>query len=323
MAAHTEWVSRRHVLLALLVVVLWGVNFVVVETGLRSFPPFLFVALRYTLTVLPLVFLVPRPRARLRHVVIVGLFLGVGQFGLLFVGMNTGMPPGLSSLVLQCQAIFTVGFGLVVIKERPTTHQLVGLLVAASGIVVIAVSRGMRTDLVPLLLVVGAGASWAAGNIATRIATRSAATPQTAVDPQRMRHPRLGDRAGEGFRLLIWSSLVPPLPLLALSLGFEGPGTVGHALTSLSWTGVGALLYLVVLATLVGFGIWLSLLRRYPAAAVAPFSMLVPIVGITTAWLVNGEQMTLAEAAGGVLVLLGLAVLNRLVGWRRLRVREA
>lgn len=308
-------------LLALLVVVLWGVNFVVVETGLRSFPPFLFVALRYTLAVLPLVFLVPRPRARPLHVLIVGLFLGVGQFGLLFVGMNTGMPPGLSSLVLQCQAIFTVAFGFVAIKERPTPHQLVGLLVAASGIVVIAVSRGLRTDLVPLLLVIGAAASWGAGNIATRIATRSAATPSAAVDAQQRRRP--GDRAGEGFRLLIWSSLVPPIPMFALSLGFEGTGAIGHALTSLSWTGVGALLYLVVLATLVGFGIWLSLLRRYPAAAVAPFSMLVPIVGITTAWLVYGERMTLAEAVGGVLVLLGLAVLNRLVGLRRLRVREA
>ncbi|MQA81452.1 MAG: EamA family transporter [Streptosporangiales bacterium] len=309
---------RRHVLLALLVVVIWGVNFVVVEIGLESFPPFLFVALRYLLTVLPAVFLVPRPRARLRHVIAVGLFLGVGQFGLLFLGMSIGMPPGLSSLVLQCQAIFTVAFGLVVIKERPTPHQVVGLLVAASGIVVIAVSRGGRTDLLPLLLVIGAGVSWGAGNIATRIATRSAAAQPAPVDGAgRDGRGRLGKRAGEGFRLLIWSSLVPPLPLLGLSLGFEGPQAIGDALSTLSWSGVGALLYLVVLATMVGFGIWVSLLQRYPAAAVAPFSMLVPIVGITTAWLVYDERMTLAEVVGGALVLLGLAVLNRLVGGRR------
>lgn len=284
---------RRHVLLALLVVVIWGINFVVIDVGLETFPPLLFVALRYLLALFPAVLLVPRPKTPVRYLLAVGLFIGCAQFALLFVGMHLGMPPGLSSLVLQSQAIFTVLFALGALGERPTRHQLVGLIVAASGIVVIAISRGLRTDLLPLLLVVAAGASWGAGNIASRRA------------------------ATDGVGLVVWSSFVPPLPLVGLSFLFEGPAAIRDAFTSLSWAGIGSLLYLSVLATLVGFGIWTSLLRRHPAAAVAPFSLLVPVVGIAAAWLVRGERMTVAELTGGVLVLLGLAVLNQLFGQRR------
>lgn len=278
---------RRDALLAVLVAVIWGGNFVAVDIGLRTFPPFLFVALRYLLTMVPMLF-VPRPRVRVRYLAAVGLLLGVGQFGLLFLGMSLGMPPGLSSLVLQCQAIFTLVFGLVLLRERPTGHQLAGLVVASAGIAVIAVDHGLSAPLVPFLLVVAAGAAWGAGNIATRRA-----------------------RADNPFALLVWSSAFPPLPMLALSAAFEGPVRIAHSLTHLSWSGVGALLYVVLLATLVGYGIWLTLLHRYPAAAVAPFSLLAPVVGVLAAWLIVGETASLAELGGGVLVLLGLAVLNR------------
>lgn len=277
---------RRDVLLALVVVVLWGVNFVVVEIGLETFPPFLLVALRYLL-VLPAAFFVPRPKTKARYVIALGLFVGMGQFGLLFLAMHLGMPPGLSSLVLQSQAIFTVVFGLVLLRERPSGHQAVGLLVACAGMIVIGVEQGLHAELMPLLLVVAAGASWGVGNIVTRTAR------------------------ADGLPMVVWSSFVPPIPLFALSLGVDGPTAVVRSFTRISWTAVGAVLFLAVLATIVGFGIWASLLRRHRAAAVAPFALLVPVVGMLTAWLAVGEHITLTELAGGVLVLLGLAVLNR------------
>lgn len=278
---------RRDVLLAVLVAAIWGGNFVAVDVGLRTFPPFLFVALRYLLTMVPMLF-VPRPRVRLRYLAAVGLLLGVGQFGLLFLGMSLGMPPGLSSLVLQCQAVFTLVFGLALLGERPTGAQVAGLVIASAGIAVIAVDHGLSAPLVPFLLVIAAGAAWGAGNIATRRA-----------------------RADNPFALLVWSSAFPPLPMLALSAAFEGPARIVHSLTHLSWSGVGALLYVVLFGTIVGYGIWLTLLHRYPATAVAPFSLLAPVVGVLTAWLVVHEAATPVELGGGVLVLLGLAVLNR------------
>lgn len=282
----------RDVLLALFIVVIWGVNFVVIDIGLRTFPPFLLVALRYAAAALPAIFLVPRPRTKVRYVVGVGLFIGCGQFGLLFLGMHLGMPAGLTSLVVQCQAIFTALFSLLLIRERPTRYQVVGLVVASAGIAVIGVSQGLRTELLPLLLVVGAGASWALGNITARRAST------------------------DGLALVVWSSLVPPVPLACLSLVVDGPAAVRDAFLSVSWTAVAAILYLALLATLVGFGTWSSLLRRYPATAVAPFSLLVPVVGIATAWLVLGERITWLDVGGGVLVLTGLAVLNRLFARR-------
>lgn len=286
----------RHVLLALLVVLIWGVNFVIIDLGLQTFPPFLLVVLRYVFAVLPAIFFVPRPKTRLRYVVAVGLFIGCGQFGLLFLGMHLGMPAGLTSLVLQTQAIFTALLSIALIRERPTRYQVVGLVVASAGIAVIGVSQGLRTDLLPLLLVVGAGASWGLGNIAARRAS------------------------ADGLSLVVWSSLVPPLPLLGLSLIFDGPTAIRDAFLGVTWPAVGAVLYLSLAATIVGFGIWSSLLRRYPATMVAPFSLLVPIVGIATAWLVLDEHTTLLEVGGGVLVLVGLAVLNRLFARRRRRV---
>lgn len=286
-------VRRLHTLLAVLVALIWGVNFVFVDIGLRTFPPLLFVALRFVLAAFPAVLFVPRPRVRLRDLVAVGSFIGIGQFGLVFVAMNIGMPAGLSSLVLQSQALFTLVFGVALLRERPQRYQLIGLLVATVGIVVVGVGRQLSTPLVPFLLVLAAGASWGAGNIATRIA-----------------------RPDDGLRLVIWSSLVPPLPMLALSFALEGRSAITGAFTSLSWTGIGSLLYVVVLSTLVGYGIWMSLLRRYPASMVAPFSLLVPVAGIAAAWLALGEDLTFTEGIGGAVVLIGLGLINRLYAWR-------
>jgi O-acetylserine/cysteine efflux transporter len=288
---------RTHLLLAVLVAVIWGVNFVVIDVGLGHFPPLLFAALRFTFVALPAVFFVRRPGVAARWVLAVGLFLGVGQFGLLFVAMATGLPAGLAALVLQTQALFTVLFAIVLLRELPSRRQLVGIAIAALGIVLIGVERRASVPLLALLLAVGAGASWAVSNIATRVAK-----------------PR------DGLSLIVWSSLVPPLPLAALSLLIEGPAADAAAFRHVSWSGLGALAYIVVLSTLVGFGTWTALLREYPASQVAPFTLLVPVVGIAAAWLLLGEQPGLGELAGAVVVLAGLAVVSGLL---RRRSRSA
>jgi len=281
---------RRHVLLALAVAVVWGVNFVVIHVGLDHFPPLLFAALRFCLVALALPF-VPRPGVPAKYVVAVGVFLSAGQFGLLFLGIDKGMPAGLASLVLQLQAAFTVGLAVLLLKERPQGAQLAGGALALAGIGIIAAGRASAVPIGALALTVGAAASWGFGNVATRKA-----------------------RSPNPLGLLVWSSLVPPLPLLTLSFLTERGDPVDFTASSIL-----ALLYVVVLSTLLGFGAWAWLLGRHPASTVAPFTLLVPVVGIAAAWLALNEVPSGAELIGAAVVLTGLALTVGLTAPRRAR----
>src|SRR4051812_9519781 len=279
---------RRHLLLATAVAVVWGVNFVIIDVGLRTFPPLLFVALRFTLVALPAVFFVRRPPISARQLIAVGTFLSAGQFALLFTAMHVGLPAGLASLVIQLQAVFTVVLAVAVFGERPGAWQLGGCALAFGGIALIAVARsGHGLPAGALLLAVGAAASWGIGNIVTRVA-----------------------KAPSAISLLVWSSLVPPLPLLVLSLALEGAHRDGEAFAHVGPGAVGALLYVVVAATAFGFGSWTWLLRRHPASRVAPFALLVPVVGIGSAWLALGERPGALELVGAAVVLCGLGLVS-------------
>lgn len=276
--------NPRHVLLALAVVLVWGINFVVIEVGLEEFPPLLFSALRFLLAAVPAIFILGRPRVAWRYVIAVGLALGVAKFGLLFVAMDHGVPAGLASLVLQSQVIFTVLFAVLVLRERPRRAQLFGIGVACLGLLLIVLDRGLASPLGALLLVIAAGACWGVSNTVTRLAK-----------PQDM------------LRFMVWVSAVAVLPLTALSLLVEGPRADLDALRSIDLGGVAALFYLAAVATLFGFGAWGFLLGRYDASTVAPFSLLVPVVGMGAAWLLRGEAVGLQQAVAAVLIMGGMA----------------
>ncbi|VXC50638.1 putative amino-acid metabolite efflux pump [Pseudomonas sp. 8AS] len=277
--------TPSHICLALLVTLIWGLNFVVIKVGLADFPPLLFCALRFALAALPLLFLRGPLPAPLWRIVQIGLLLGVIKFGLLFVGMHLGMPAGLSSLVLQSQVFFTVLIAAVLLGERPSRRALCGLLLAAGGLLLIGAQRPLGDSLLAFALVVAAALAWACANIATK---RSGATDM--------------------LRLICWVSLVPPLPLLGLSYLFEGPQAIATALSQASWAGIGALLYIAFLATTVGFAIWSFLLRRYPASQVTPFALAVPVSGLLAGWLLLGEALTALGWLACALVFGGLAI---------------
>jgi O-acetylserine/cysteine efflux transporter len=265
----------RHVLLAIAVTVVWGVNFVVIHVALGDFPPLLFV---------------PRPRVPLRWVLGVGLFMSAGQFSLLFVAMSQGLPAGLASLVLQLQVPFTIVLAVAFLGERLRATQVAGSIVALAGIAVIAAGRAHGVPLGALALCIAAGASWGIGNICNRRA-----------------------QAPDAIALLVWSSVVTPLPLAVLSLALEGSRRIGDALTGLHASGVLALLYVVIVSTVFGYGSWTWLMRHHPASRVAPFTLLVPPIGIATAWIALGERPTVSELAGGVVVLAGIALVTSAV----------
>jgi O-acetylserine/cysteine efflux transporter len=279
---------RRHIVLALSVAALWGVNFVAIDYALESFPPLLLAALRFTLVAFPAVLLLPRPPIPWQHVAAVGLFLSACQFGLLFVSIHAGMPAGLSSLVMQLNAVFTVVLATAFLGERPGRRQLAGALVAFGGIGLIAADRsGAHVPIGALLLCVGAAASWGIGNVIVRVV-----------------------QAPNALALMVWSALVAPLPLLALSFALEGAGDIGHGLAHASARSIGGLLFVVIVASLFGFASWAWLLRRHPASKVAPFSLLVPVFGIGSAWLVLGETPGALELVGAAVVIGGLGLVT-------------
>ena len=284
---------------ALVVVVIWGLNFVVMKWGLATLSPLLLCALRFTAASLPLLLFVPRPRNLPWGVLAAyGLAQGVGQFGLLFTGMKLGMPAGMSSVVLQTQAFITLLLAAALLGERPQRWQWWGLAVATLGLIAIGSAHGDSAadmTLAGFLMTVGAAAFWAASNLITRHAARHG--PYEPVP------------------FIVWSSLFPVVPLLLMSAWLEGG--MAAQLAAFGWRELGAVGYLAGLSTLVGYGLWTRLLQRYPASTVAPLSLLVPVVGLLSALLLLGERPSALQWLGTAGVLLGMCV-NQFGGrWRR------
>jgi O-acetylserine/cysteine efflux transporter len=278
--------NPRHIALALLVAVIWGVNFLAIGRALEGFPPILLAALRFALTGLAAVFF-PRPKeVRWYWIAGISTFMFFGQYVLLFTGMAHGMPDGLSSLVLQCQAPFTVLAAALLLRERTGARQLAGIAVAVAGLFVIGAGRGGTVPLGSLLLVIGAGASWALGSICNHKAG-----------------------AVNGLALMVWASLYAAPPLLVASLMSDGPHRIGRSLAHLHLAPVLGLMYVVVLATFVGMGAWVVLMTKYPASAVAPYSLGVPPIGMLAAVIADGERMNALELAGSAVVLAGLVAI--------------
>jgi O-acetylserine/cysteine efflux transporter len=283
-------VRSRHVLLATLVAAIWGFNFVVIEIGLESFPPLLFVALRFLVAAFPAVLFIRRPPVPWRWYLAIGLPMGVGQFGLLFISMRVGMPAGLTSVVLQTQALFTILFAGLLLRERLNLAQGFGVVLAFAGVTLIGIDFGQTSPVGAFVLCLGAAASWGLANVGMRRVYKTSVEPLDAL----------------GF--FVWLSLIPPLPLFVLSLIFEGPRADLYALTHMSAAGLGALAYLAYLATLVGFGIWGWLMRRYDAGVVAMYSLLVPPFGMSSAALFLGERVTVTDAVAALLIVGGVAL---------------
>lgn len=289
--------SPKDLLLALVVIIVWGMNFVVIRVGLDNIPPMLLGGLRFLLAAFPAILFIKRPQMPLRWLVAYGATISLGQFAFLFSAMKVGMPAGLASLVLQSQAFFTLFFAVFFLGERLRLANLIGLLIAASGLLLIGMQGDRSMTLAGFLLTIGAASMWALGNIVTR---------------------KVGRVNLVG--LVVWGSLIPPIPFFALSWLLEGPEAISGALRGFDLDSLLVLVYLAFGATILGYGLWSRLLSRYPANTVAPFSLLVPVVGLTSAALLLDEHLGLLQATGAALVMLGL-VINVGGGWLAGRLR--
>jgi O-acetylserine/cysteine efflux transporter len=275
----------RDVWLALAVALLWGFNFVVMKVGVGEIPPLTLAALRFFLAAVPLVFILPKPNVPWRLIVAFGLIFGVVKFGLLFWAMRAGMPAGLSAVVLQTQALMTVALAAGAFGERITGWQLAGMMLAAVGLVVIG-AEWAGAALVPFMMVVLAALAWSVANLVAK---------------------KTGAAAG-GVAFAAWIGLVATVPLVVLALVLEGPVAITAAFSNVTWRGGLAVLYLAYPVSLASIAIWNGLLARHSAASVAPFALLVPVVGMAAGVAILGERVSQQVAFGGGLVVLGLAI---------------
>ncbi|YAL82515.1 EamA family transporter [Dermacoccaceae bacterium W4C1] len=275
----------RHRLLAGLVAILWGLNFLAIHASLEQFPPFLCSAIRWTLIALPTLILVPRPQVPVRYLLGYGFGFGVLQFAFLYTAMNSGMPAGLASLVLQSSAPFTVLLGVLVGRERLTRRRGTGVGIAVLGLGIVGAGQLQNAGWWPFLLTLCGGFGWALGNLASR-----------AAHPPKPLH------------LTLWMSVVPPVPMFALAWIFEGPRAISDAITTsgTAWGAWAGMAYTCLLGTVAGSGIWTWLMARHPAGSVAPYSMLVPVVGFASAWAVLGERPDTWQLLGCAVVVTGV-----------------
>ncbi len=289
----------RHWLAALLVVLLWGLNFVVIKFGVGEFPPLLLGALRFAMVAFPAILFIPRPVISLRLLLLFGLTLCFGQFAFLFSAIAMGMPAGLASLVLQSQAFFSVLIAALLLNEKVRIHSIIAMIIAAMGLAVIE-TGGATAQPVPLFaffLTLCAAFSWGCGNIVIKKA----------------------GPAVNMFSLLTWGAVFPVFPFLLASLIFEGPEAIGQSFADLSWTGVGSVMYLAYAASFVGYYLWGRLLAQHPVSLVTPMSLLIPIVGLLSAELVLHEKLSTMQWFGSAVVVVGLGI--NIFGSRLYRAR--
>ncbi|SOZ36473.1 O-acetylserine/cysteine exporter [Cupriavidus neocaledonicus] len=277
--------QARDRLLALAIVCVWGVNFVVIKVGLAGVPPMLLGALRFLLVAFPAIFFVPRPRVPWRLLLAYGATISLGQFAFLFYAMAVGMPAGLASLVLQSQAFFTLAIAALWLGEPVRWHNFAGMAVAAGGLALIGAGAGGMGGMsaAGFVLTLCAALCWASGNIVSK-----------KIGPV--------DLLG----LVIWGALVPIVPFALLSLWFEGPARIVQSVTQVSGMALFAVVYLAFAATVFGYTMWGRLLTRYPASQVAPLTLLVPVVGLVSAHVLLGEDLSAAQWIGAAVVMAGL-----------------
>lgn len=276
-----------HLLLALLVVVIWGINFLFVSFGLTEISPLLLCALRFLLASVPAVFFVKLPNAPFKTVALYGLIMFALQFALLFFGMSLGMPAGVASILVQVQVFFSMFFAILFLGEQPKLSQIVGALVSFSGIALIAMHFDKEISLGGFFFILTAAAAWGLGNLITK---------------------QIKGNSDNMMALVVWGSFVAFMPMLLLSLFVEGSVNFVSTFAHVTWKGVGSLFYIAFGSTWIGYGIWNWLMGRYPINVIAPFALLVPVVAMLTSVFFLGESLQVWKLAAGLLVIGGLCI---------------
>ncbi len=275
----------RHTFLILFVVMIWGVNFVVIQVALREVPPILLTFLRFFFAAFPAIFFIKRPQTSWIKLFNYSMSMLVFDFAFLFSGMYVGVSAGLASLSLQTQVFFTALLAVIFFKESMSYSKVIGACIAFLGIGYVGMHTGGDLNLFGLILVELAALSWAIGNLVSK---------------------NIGNV--DMLSLVVWGSLIASPFLLLLSFILESHLWNASTLMHLSLTGMGAVAYLVYPVTLFGFAVWSWLLNRYPATIVTPFTLLVPVFGFSSAAFILHEALPQWKMIAAMMIITGLVV---------------
>lgn len=277
--------KARHLLLAILVTAIWGLNFSVIKLGLTSVDPFILAAIRFALCAVPAIFFIAKPDVQWRYIIGYGLIFGIGLWGVVNLGIKTGLSAGIASLVLQSSAFFTIVLGAWVFKEKITRYQLAGIAIALAGLLSIIFIADGSVTLAGLAMVLFGAVAWSIANVINKKA-----------------------KTRQVFAFLVWSSAFSPIPLFALDYAVNGSSGYSALVSQLDYRAVVSIVFQVYPNTLFGYWIWNSLLKQYPVSTVAPLSLLVPIFGMLGSMVIFDERLSLIKILAVILIVSGLAV---------------
>ncbi|MDR7108583.1 O-acetylserine/cysteine efflux transporter [Pseudomonas sp. PvR086] len=277
--------QKKHLVLAILVTLVWGVNFPITKLGLRSIDPFVLTGIRFALAAIPLVFFIKRPAIKFSYVVAYGFIFGLGMWGVINYGIQVGVSPGIASLIIQLSVFFTMGWGALLFKEKLRRAQLIGALLALVGLAGIISTQQGEHAILGVLLIVLSAVAWSVGNVIIKTSG-----------------------VKEIFSFMVWASLFPPIPLFFIAWLMQGAAPFENLQSSLDLTAVLSIIFQVYLATHFAYWGWNSLLKLYPVSTVAPLSLLIPVFGIGSSMLIIGEHISTLNLISIAIIIMGLAV---------------
>ncbi len=287
----------KNILAALMVVMVWGLNFVAMKTAFVEVPPFLFLFLRLALTAFPLILFLPKPNVPLSSMLWIGLFQWTFHFSLLFTGMYIGLSGGITALIMQCHVIFTIIMTVIYFKVKPTALQMLGLAVSFSGLVLLTTHGDCSANWLGILLVIAGAFAVAVSNILYKTLPKDVNMPS----------------------MIVWSSAFAVPQAAVLSLSLEGWDAITASLTSITMPTIIAILYTVFISTMVGIVTWAKLMQSPESVKALPFTLLVPVVALTAGHYMMAEQVGWLDIIASAIIISGLLI-NQISSIRKAKV---
>uniref|UniRef100_A0AAU2VA34 EamA family transporter n=1 Tax=Streptomyces sp. NBC_00003 TaxID=2903608 RepID=A0AAU2VA34_9ACTN len=277
--------KKQHILIAVAVTAIWGLNFSVIKIGLKSVDPLILAGIRFALCALPAVFFLKRPQVAWKYTIGYGLVFGVGLWGVVNLGIKAGVSSGISSLVLQFSAFLTILLGAVVFREKLSRFQYLGIAVALVGLFSVTFVTDGTVTTAGIALVLFGAVAWSVANIILK-----KAAPKDTLS------------------FMVWSSLFSPIPLFLLDLAVNGTKGYVELPHQIGWGAVLSILFQAYPNTVLGYAVWNWLLREYPVSTVAPLSLLVPVFGVAGSVLIFNESLPPLKLVAGALIVAGLVI---------------
>lgn len=274
----------RHVLCALLLAAIWGLNFVFIQFALQDMSALALCTARFFFASIPAIFFFRPPKTSIKLLLGYGLLIFVLQFLFLFWGMQVGVTPGLAGLLVQIQVFFSLFFAVMILKEKILGWQVFGAIVAFAGVVVVFLNIGGEVSMLGVVFIMCASLSWGLGSLFIK--------KMGPVEPM---------------ALVVWGSFIAFVPLCILLLSVEGMDAI-RGLRHISFKGLTSVLYIAYASTWIGYGLWNWLLGRYAISMLVPFTFLVPIFAMLSSIIILHEALYFWKVLAGILVLSGLGI---------------